>query len=595
MGSGLELTHSRRAVALAILGVVAGVVLSGCSGPASPPPASPSARPAPSWTALDQGWSREDAQAFWFTSQGSMLVPYRWFLELEPAEGPGRFRDDAHLGRLGYLAEGASSWNPDGLPIGFVKDRQKQGQWEMLGFTCAACHTSRVELDGKTVQVEGGPVLADFGALINQLVAVLESTNADDAKFQRFAQAVVGSPTGDKATALRADLQEFTRELAARKKRNDPPHPYGHGRVDALGNILNEVMAKDLGVPENERPADAPVSYPVIWDAHQHDFVQWNGSAPNAGPGPLLRNIGEVLGVFGHMQFTPRKGRFPVYKTSTVDVENLKKLEAILTKLQSPPWPTSFPVIDQTKADAGKALYAKHCEGCHALINRSDPNRRIKAHMVEAAKVGTDSLAAENFVKRTAKTGVLEGTPIFVNLFQPFAKEAPAGFVLRNAVFGVQLGKFGIGLPHPHGIEMPPGGLPALLEEHWLALEQKVKDQKTALETLVAGNPKQLTVAMYKARPLNGVWASAPYLHNGSVPTLAEMLTKPEQRGKRFFVGSRQYDPVNVGFRSLESEGGVTTFALDTSLKGNSNSGHPFGTDIGEEEKRQLIEYLKTL
>ena len=122
-----------------------------------------------------------------------------------------------------------------------------------------------------------------------------------------------------------------------------------------------------------------------------------------------------------------------------------------------------------------------------------------------------------------------------------------------------------------------------------------MKDQKTAIETLVAGNPRQLTVAMYKARPLNGVWASAPYLHNGSVPTLAQMLTKPDQRVKRFFVGSRQYDPESVGFRSLESESGVSFFALDTSLKGNSNSGHPFGTDMGDEEKRQLIEYLKTL
>jgi hypothetical protein len=576
--------------------VLLAALAAACAGdkpPAPSAPASATARPVPSWTALAQGWSAEDAKTFWFTSQGSMLVPYRWFLALERAGDQTPFRDE--LPRLGYLEVGASSANPDGLPIGFVKNRKTQGGYEMLGLNCAACHTSRIEAGGSVVQVEGGPSLADFGAMLDGLVAALQATAADDAKFQRFAQKAAGESTGAKADALRNDLTSFTKTLAARKQRNDPPHPYGRGRVDALGNILNEVMAEDLGVPENRQPADAPVSYPVIWDAHQHDFVQWNGSAPNAGPGPLLRNIGEVLGVFGHMEFTPRKGRFAVYKNATPDVENLKSLEAILTKLESPQWPASFPAVDAAKASAGGAIYAKHCQGCHALIDRSDPNRRIQAHMVEASRVGTDALAAGNFVKRTARTGVLKGTPIFVDLFKPFGDTAPAGDVLRNAVFGVQLGSFGIGLPVPHGLAIPSGGVTALVESDWKALEQKVKDQETALKTLVAGNPKQLTVAMYKARPHNGVWASAPYLHNGSVPSLAQMLTPPAERTKRFFVGTRQYDPVDVGFRQVESENGVSYFAFDTTLPGNANTGHPYGTDLTADEKRQLIEYLKTL
>ena len=575
--------------------LVAASVAAACTGGPAPSPAPPTAtpRPAPSWTGLDQGWSAQDAQSFWFTSQGSMLVPYPWFLALEEAASQARFRDQ--LPRLGYLEVGPSSANPDALPIGFVKNRRQQGGWDMLGLTCSGCHTTRLEVGNAVVQVEGGPSLADFGGMLNGLVAALQATAADDAKFQRFAQAVVGESTGAKAGSLRTDLAAFTKTLAERKERNDPPQPYGRGRVDALGNILNEVMAEDLGVPENRQPADAPVSYPVIWDAHQHDFVQWNGSAPNAGPGPLLRNIGEVLGVFGHMEFTPRKGRFPVYKTATADVANLKAMEDILTRLESPRWPASFPAVDTVKATAGGAVYAKHCQACHALIDRTDPNRRIKAHMVEAAHVGTDALAAENFVKRTARTGVLKGTPIFVNLLEAFGETAPAGDVLRNAVFGVQLGSFGIGLPHPHGLAIPAGGVPALLDSDWKALEQKVKDQETALKTLVAGNPKQLTVAMYKARPLNGVWASAPYLHNGSVPSLAQMLTPPAERTKRFFVGTRQYDPVDVGLRQVESESGVAYFAFDTTVRGNANTGHPYGTNLTADEKRSLIEYLKTL
>src|SRR5262249_31870463 len=156
----------------------------------------------------------------------------------------------------------------------------------------------------------------------------------------------------------------------------------------------------------------------------------------------------------------------------------------------SPRWPDAFPAIDAAKAKAGEALYAKNCLGCHALLDRTDPNRRIKAHMVEASTVGTDATAAEGFVKRTGKTGELKGTLVFVNLFQTFGDTAPAGDILRNAVFGVQLGTFGIGLPKPHELHLPPGGIPALLESDWDALEQKVKDQKTALETLVAGTPR---------------------------------------------------------------------------------------------------------
>jgi RoxA-like, cytochrome c-like len=576
------------------------VLALGCRGGKGTPSAAPSAAPGWSaakatWSSLDQGWTDADREAFWFSPQGSMLIPYAWFLHLEQAGAPAPFREDTHMARLGYLVAGVSDRNPDALPIGFVRDRQQQDGEDMLGLTCAACHVSRLELDGQVVQVEGGPTLADFGSLLSEVVGSLQATLADGAKFQRFATGVAGQAAGDKADALRRRVDAFTQRLARREKLNAPPTPYGRGRVDALGNILNEVLVEDLGIPENARPSDAPVSYPVMWDAHQHDFVQWNGSAPNAGPGPVLRNIGEVLGVFGHMEFAPRKGHFAVYKSSSVDVAGLKALELLVAKLESPQWPAAFPAVDQASAATGQALYATHCENCHALIRRDDPERRIKAHLMTVAAVGTDPLAATNFVDRKAKTGVLQGTPVFVDLRQTFGETAAAGDIIRNAVFGVALGQFELGLPQFQRPKLPSGGLRGLLEEQWRGLEQKVKDHETALKTLVAGNPPQLTVAMYKTRPLNGVWASAPYLHNGSVPTLWELLKKPEDRAQRFFVGSRQYDPRDVGLRSVAEESGVRFFEFDVSVKGNSNAGHPYGTALKDEEKRQLVEYLKTL
>jgi hypothetical protein len=83
-------------------------------------------------------------------------------------------------------------------------------------------------------------------------------------------------------------------------------------------------------------------------------------------------------------------------------------------------------------------------------------------------------------------------------------------------------------------------------------------------------------VAGYKPRPLEGVWATPPFLHNGSVPDLYEMLLPPEQRSKKFFVGRRLYDPKRLGFVHVpehEADGG---FWLDTAIEGNHNSGHAF-------------------
>ena len=96
----------------------------------------------------------------------------------------------------------------------------------------------------------------------------------------------------------------------------------------------------------------------------------------------------------------------------------------------------------------------------------------------------------------------------------------------------------------------------------------------------------------YKARPLSGVWASAPYLHNGSVPSLREMLKPPAERATAFYVGSREYDPVAVGV-AVDVQTHASRF--DTTLPGNSNAGHTYGTALDAETKKDLLEYLKSL
>lgn len=100
----------------------------------------------------------------------------------------------------------------------------------------------------------------------------------------------------------------------------------------------------------------------------------------------------------------------------------------------------------------------------------------------------------------------------------------------------------------------------------------------------------------YASQPLDGIWLRAPYLHNGSVPTLRALLERPERRPRQFYRGCDIYDPVDMGFVSDGASSACPrVFAFDTGLRGNGNGGHLYGTDLGAEEKDQLIEYMKTL
>ncbi len=101
----------------------------------------------------------------------------------------------------------------------------------------------------------------------------------------------------------------------------------------------------------------------------------------------------------------------------------------------------------------------------------------------------------------------------------------------------------------------------------------------------------------YVAVPHDGLWLRAPYLHNGSVPTLADLLEPVANRPTRFRRGYDLFDPIKVGFVSTGAEAERVGTLYDTSQPGNSNSGHEgpaFGTTLPPASKRALLEYLKT-
>lgn len=99
----------------------------------------------------------------------------------------------------------------------------------------------------------------------------------------------------------------------------------------------------------------------------------------------------------------------------------------------------------------------------------------------------------------------------------------------------------------------------------------------------------------YANHPLDGIWLRAPYLHNGSVPTMRDLLDPPESRPTTFYRGYDVFDQERLGFVSTvpEADGQVFT-RYDTSVPGNANTGHVYGTTLPDEDKRAVVEYLKT-
>ena len=540
--------------------VVLAAVLGACGKPEAPIENGAAVAGGGNAINLAQGWGPDVQQRAWFMSFGSQLIPLAWLRVLEQSGSEQRFAADAHMDALGFLVQAPTPANPDGFPVGFTRTRDAQGaEWAGLG--CAACHTGEVRYQGHRIRLDGGAGMLDFDAFEGELIDSLRATLADAAKFERFARALSlrGSEARD---TLRADMGSLADKLAARHRMNQVDVAYGHGRLDAFGQIFNAVAVQFLGLPENRRAPDAPVSYPVLWDAPHLDVVQWNGSAPNAGPGPLLQNVTTALAVYGFEDISEHKG-LDGY-TSNVDFSNLARIQDDLYALQSPQWPVAMlGALDAERVTRGAKIYAQQCVSCHVLSDRNDPKRELKAVLTPLDQVGTDPRMVQNFLASKSSSGAFEGRKEGVLIGEPFGAQAQTADLVVHAAAGAAL-------RHPLA-----------------AIRDAVVGYHKVIKAAIDAHPNY-----YKARPLSGVWASAPYLHNGSVPTLVELLKSPDQRVKQFYVGSREYDAQAVGVAVAVAE---HASAFDTSLPGNSNAGHAFGTELPEGDKRDLLEYLKSL
>ncbi len=532
----------------------------------------------------DQGWSSEDRLRYYFTSQGSAALSYDVFLNLEAPGSQQLFRSDDNSRRFGLFPFPADPrFNPDGLPIGLAKtvvtDGQFKGEW--VGVTCAACHDNEIKYRGTSIKVSGGNNnRIDFMGYISALSDALDETVNDPARFDRMAQRA-----GADASASRAALRKRLEADALAVKGYDEilaltPSPAGPGRMDALRLIHNQVVSRWLGIPQNWSAPLAPAKPSLAWNMAQSNWTQWSGVLND----PLLRNLGESLGVFVRMDLTSKTRAEGLFE-STADIRGQIAIENLLRRLAPPQWPEDvLGKIDRDKAAQGKALFAENCSSCHSRYPHrwSEPQlqgkRFIENAIIAAGTIGTDpgQFSSPQFDARPSMmTGSMSGmleAPATGALLAP----APAIFLaLSRGVYDTAMAKLGLS-------------------------NQEVIEAHGFQPTFPAALPP-IPALGYKAAPIEGMWTSPPYLHNGSVPNLYELLSPAAERSKTFLIGD-EFDPVNVG---IDTSGKSGSFRLDTALIGNSNSGHSFesgplgngviGRALSVAERWALVEYVKSL
>ena len=532
----------------------------------------------------DQGSSWTDATRadFYARDQGSRLIPLSWLHALKAADGTPFA---ATLTRYGYIANPFAAGD-DALPIGFTQAPTARGV--VVGMTCAACHEREIVAQGATWRIDGAPASADFGAFVTDLDAAVGRVLAGDAAFTPFAEAVLGGDAKDevKRETLKVELRYWSTRfhaLVGGTLKGAPPA--GPTRLDAFAFIFNAVAGLSIGprptylLPGNIHVGDAPVRYPMLWEAGKQDRTQWTGIATNGTKDlALARSVTEILGVFGHFRPTRTPGALGALDRdyllhNTANFAAFSDLEDTIGKMGPPAWPFG---ADPALADKGRAVFERAtadggCVACHGET-KGAAEGTWKTPLVD---VGTDRAAWRKLMDRV-DMAEMTGASIPGHV-APLKPNDESLNLIRVSVGGTLVGlKAEAALKHPVA-----------------ALLYGVVADLTPKPSMSSG---KLVRNGYEARVLHGIWAAPPYLHVGTVPTLADLLEPADRRPKSFPIGTH-YDTGRLGLAAEQPAG---TFVLHTTgcddlASSRSNCGHEYGTHLSPEDKTALLEYLKTL
>ncbi|MBI3821730.1 MAG: hypothetical protein HY289_03515 [Planctomycetes bacterium] len=586
---------------------------------------------------MPNGLSDAEREEFYHLEEGSEVFPLDWLRALENSQTKNPYINDLY--GMGFLRD----WDPnnkDGLPVGLTSapTRGLEPLGKMIGLNCAACHVGEMTYQGKRIRIDGAPNMLDtrtfFASLIESSFATIEDSDkllafisrlkeerADQKKAARPAvrsaaqrifrsmadksekvliealvpviKKVVEDAKNDKLelpellkdankdasqlrtrmlgkfdnskfktlldnSSLKSKLEALVdktehestlvhtfeeiyigvRLLRARavflKKLGgvgtDKRTEWGAGRVDAFGS------ARAFLFEDGYKPVN-PVSYPFIWGLYRIDWFHYDNNTTTF----LQRNCGQALGVGAVHD--------PKTLASSLHPRNLYRLEELATKLKPAVWPEDIlGNIDTESAKRGKVHFDKHCVACHKTPGDGE---KFKDVTFDLDKLGTDPLRAKMFAEKLP-----DGKMFYDAIGDAMDKISKKAYEDNN-VTKEEIEKFS---------RAPIPGSPVV--------------------TVVWRGPGK-----YSARPLDGVWATGPFLHNGSVPTIDDLLKPAKDRPKEFFVGNREFDAHKLGYISTPPSGRQNNY--DTKVEGNHNTGHEYGA-LSDTERRDLLEYLKT-
>jgi hypothetical protein len=594
-------------------------------------------RPDPSIVAdYGNGLTAAQKQTFYHLSQGSEILPWILLTAVDVAD-PGSARPFVdNLERYGLLPDPAR----DGLPVGLtVSSNPFTFGMDFVGVNCAACHVSELRHGNKAVRVDGAPNMFNLQLFYSEAIEAVLATTSDRGKLWRalkrlgrqdyqrygiaapFVRPAALAYSGANVLLHRDRLDarlELIAVIRAAKEQRDPQHPTsGFSRLDAFDGTRNFMFTRlrkadasgefsvnranmvKLDAPVKfpwlwskkaspPQPVDAyrqnPERFPLVWGFKDFDWVEWTMNTNTV----MERNFTETLGAGSTVVLDPRRDSL---FESSIPIRNLHELELTAYYLDPPRWPAAvFGDINPDLAAAGERIFQTQCAGCHEYgEDRRTPTGLLRLRGMIPDEVGTDPVVALRISCPVPDTGALS--------IQPRSYSAEQSTLLKDCA-GVKAGTAFTGNSFARTVQIAVDGIKQKAYTAAgvdVALQKSMEDvarrgpvrwRDTLLDTRPPEGP-------YAARPLYGIWAAAPYLHNGSVPTLYHLLLPPEQRPKTFALGSRQYDPVKLGF-VVDTACGQKDCLVDTTRTGDGNGGHLWGTDLAESDRMALLEYLKT-
>jgi hypothetical protein len=479
-------------------------------------------------------WSPDDLAFFLHGSMSTEVVPeavLRAFIKIYPDLFPQQ-----NLAYLGLIPDPEFGW-----PIGFSKKKVSHlGDLPAVGLNCAACHVAEVHSSGAApIRVLGATSHFDAEAFFGA-VAVATFKTSEPGNMKLFLGAYFANPALD--AAWDAQQANITERMAA-----DPfgAKGVGHGELQNLAGSDLE-LGKDS--PDLPRVAESFLKLFHNMRAALHIPDQPpDKPPPSSGPG---RN--DAFGLLSAGLFNAPQPFAPVKYGLVWNVGERHWVH----------WDgnTRSPIGRNLLASLGLGapLRGKHGDLDFALVKR-------QTDITETIKPPRYPFAID---QAAARRGAAH--------FNTQCASCHGGEETDKRLYSVaEVGT------DPNRAEL-------------FTTEQAGRFNKFLAELEAAGYQSAKeeglrSTGKYFAATLGGVWARSPYLHNGSVRTMHELLMPSAQRTKTFHRGSQDYDASQMGY----TDGGPYVF--DTSMRGNSNSGHEYGTKLSAEQKRELMEYLKTL